>query len=316
MLKAVVLDKDTLGADIDLSPITELCDTAVYGTTEPCEVADRVKDAEVIVVNKLKLNKTNLDSAKALKLICITATGYDNIDTDYLKSRGVALCNVAGYSTASVAQVSVALVLSLATHLYEYNRFVTSGEYSASGVANKLTPVYHEIYGKRWGVVGGGAIGGAVAKVAKALGCDVVVCRNKNEGDYPVVDIDTLLKTSDIVSVHVPLNDSTKNLLSRERIETMKDGALLVNTARGLVTDEGAVADAVLSGKLGGFGCDVYGTEPFGKDHPYNKIKDLKNVILTPHMAWGAYEARQRCIEEISKNITAFLDGDTRNRIV
>lgn len=316
MLKAVVLDKDTLGDDINLLPITEICNTTVYGTTEPCDVADRVKDAEVIVVNKLKLNETNLSGAKDLKLICITATGYDNIDTEYLKTRNIALCNVAGYSTNSVAQVSVALTLSLVTHLYEYNRFVTSGDYSNSGVANKLTPVYHEIYGKRWGVVGGGAIGTAVAKVAEALGCEVVVCRNKNEGDYPVVDIDTLLKQSDIVSVHLPLNDSTKNLISRKRIATMKEGAVLVNTARGLVTDESAVADAILSGKLGGFGCDVYGKEPFGTDHPFYKIKDLKNVILTPHMAWGAYEARQRCIEEIRQNILAFLKGESRNRIV
>ena len=315
-MKTVILDKKTLGDDIDLSPIRTISDTVEYDSTSPECVAERIADADVVVINKIKLNESNLADAKNLKLICIAATGYDNVDTEYCKEKGIAFCNVPGYSTDSVAQLSVSMVLSLATNLTSYRNFVHSGKYSKSGVANKLTPVYHEIAGRIWGVVGGGGIGSKVAEVASALGAKVVVCRRKNEGDYPLCDIDTLCKTCDIISLHVPLSDSTRGLISRERIESMKDGVVIVNTARGAVCDENALADAVLSGKIGGLGVDVYSKEPFDKDHPFNKILGLDNVLLTPHMAWGSYEARNRCVREIAENMSAFFEGDRRNRIV
>ena len=315
-MKTVILDKKTLGDDIDLSPIRNISDTVEYDGTSPDKVAERIVDADVVVINKIKLNESNLSSAKNLKLICIAATGYDNIDTEYCKANGIAFCNVPGYSTDSVAQLSASMVLSLATNLMSFRNFVHSGEYTKSGVANKLTPVYHEIAGRKWGVVGGGGIGSKVAQIAKALGAEVVICRRKNEGDYPLCDIDTLCKTCDIISLHVPLSDSTRGLISRARIDSMKDGVVIVNTARGAVCDEQALADAVISGKIGGLGVDVYSKEPFDKEHPFNKILGFDNVILTPHMAWGSYEARNRCIKEIAENMRSFFDGGRRNRIV
>ncbi len=314
-MKIVILDKATLGADIDLSPIKALGETVEYENTAPSQVAGRICDADVLVLNKIKLNETNLPVAKNLKLICVAATGYDNIDTEYCKANNIALCNVPGYSTDSVAQLTVSMALSLATHLTEYSRFASSGDYTKSGVANRLIPVYHEISSLTWGIVGGGGIGSRVAEVAKALGCKVVVCRRKQEGDFPLADIDTICETCDIISLHVPLSDSTRNMINKERIEKMKQGAILVNTSRGAVTDEKALAEAVKNGKIS-LGTDVYSVEPFGEDHPFYEIRNLDNLLLTPHMAWGSFEARMRCIGKIAENIKCFFDGNPQNRIV
>ncbi len=315
-MKIVILDAGTLGADIDLSPITVIANTDVYKhTTLEC-VAKRVSGADVIVVNKIKLNKTNLENARNLKLICVTATGYDNIDTAYCSERGIAVCNIAGYSTDSVAQLTAALALSLSSHLVQYREFVHSGAYSASGTANSLTPVWHELSGKVWGIVGGGAIGSKVAEIATALGCKVIVFRRKTDPVYKTVDIDTLCKNADIISIHIPLTDETRGIISRERIAKMKDTTMLINVARGAVCDENALADAIMDGKLGALGIDVYSVEPMPYDHPFYRILDLPNVCLTPHTAWGSFEARSRCVTEVANNIIAFIKGETRNRIV
>lgn len=314
-MKIAVLDKSTLGADINLSAISALGEISEYPTTSPNEMINHIGDADVIVVNKIKCNKDTLKNAKNLKLICVAATGYDNIDLEYCKSHGIGLCNVPGYSTDSVAQVTVAMAMTLATHITEYRNNVNSGKYTLSGVANCLVPVFHEMSSMVWGVVGGGGIGTKVAEIAKAIGCKVMVCRRKQEGYFPLADIDTICRECDIISLHIPLSDSTRNMINRNRIESMKQGAIVVNTARGAVTDEQALADAAKMGKIQ-LGCDVYSTEPFGKDHPFYEIKDLDNVLLTPHMAWGAYESRMRCIKIISENIKCFFDGNAQNRIV
>ena len=207
------------------------------------------------------------------------------------------------------------MALSLVTHLDEFRAFVHSGEYSRSGSANRLEPVYHEIAGQTWGVVGGGGIGSKVAEIAKALGCRVLLCRRKMEERYEAADIDRICRECDIISLHVPLTDETRGMISRERIDSMKDGVVIVNTARGAVCDEKAIADAVISGKIGALGCDVYSKEPFGEDHPFSAILDRPNVCLTPHMAWGSYEARQRCVRRMAENITEFYKGNYHNRI-
>ncbi len=315
-MKIAVLDKSTLGEDIDLSPIIALGEVVCYPSTKPEEVAERISDVDAVIVNKIKLNKENLPFAKSLKLILVAATGYDNIDTEYCKNNGIALANVPGYSTDSVAQISVAMVLSLVSRLTEYRKFVTSGEYLKSGVANRLEPVYHEISSLTWGVVGGGGIATKVAEIATALGCKVVMCRRKSEGNYPLMDIDQLCKTADIISLHIPLTDSTKNLINEKRISLMKKSVIVVNTARGGVTDEKALAEGIKRGNIAGLGVDVYTTEPFEKSHPFYEIMGLDNVILTPHMAWGSKEARARCVGEIAENIKAFFKGEIRNRIV
>ncbi len=315
-MKIAILDKSTLGEDVDLSPVRKLGETVEFDTTSPEDVAQRISDADVVIINKIKLNKSNLSSAKKLKLICVAATGYDNIDTAYCKENHIALCNVPGYSTDSVAQVTLSMALSLVTHLKEYESYVRSGEYSKSGIANKLTPVYHEISSMKWGVVGGGGIGTRVAEIAKAMGCEVMVCRRKPEGAFPLADIDTICKECDVISLHIPLSDETRNLINKERIALMKESAIVINTARGAVADEKALVEAIKSGKIGALGVDVYSVEPFPEDHPYTEILDFDNVCFTPHMAWGSYEARNRCIRKISENITSFFRGETVNRIV
>ena len=314
-MKIVILDSGTLGADVDLSPIKALGEVVEYKFTAPDEVADRLADADVAVLNKIKLNKDNLSDAKSLKLICVAATGYDNIDITYCRERGIAVCNVPGYSTDSVAQLSVSMALSLVTHLNEYRSFVHSGEYSRSSSANRLEPVYHEIAGQTWGVVGGGGIGSKVAEIAQTLGCRVLLCRRKPEERYEAADIDRICRECDIISLHVPLSDETRGMISRERIASMKDGVVIVNTARGAICDEKAIADGVLSGKIGALGCDVYSTEPFREDHPFSALLDRPNVCLTPHMAWGSYEARNRCVRRMAENIKEFFAGNIHNRI-
>ncbi len=315
-MKIAILDKGTLGEDIDLSPIFGLGDVSVYATTDEASVANRIKDADVAIVNKIKLNKGNLSEAEKLKLICVAATGYDNIDIDYCKNAGIGVCNVAGYSTDSVAQVTLAMALSLVTHLKEYQRFVESGEYSKSGIANKLTPVYRQLSSLTWGVVGGGAIGMKVATIADAFGCRVLLNRRKQEGSFTLVDIDTLCKESDIISLHIPLTDETKHIINEERIGMMKENAIVINTARGGVTDEKALAEAIKAKKIGGLGVDVYSCEPFTEKHPYAELLKLDNVCFTPHMAWGAFEARNLCVNTIADNIKGFFCGENKNRIV
>lgn len=314
-MKIVFLDALTLGNDIDLSGFSELGEVVIYGGSTNAEVIERTRDCDVVVTNKLKLNESNLSLAHNLKLICVTATGFDNIDVNYAKSRGIGVCNVVGYSTSNVAQITVGMVLDLINRTDDYRASVKSGEYSARGVANVLSPTYHEIEGKTWGIVGFGNIGRRVARIADALGCRVLVNKREAISDFECVDIDTLCKECDIITLHTPLNDGTRGLISSERIAAMKEGVILVNVARGAVVDENAVANAFKSGKLGGFGCDVYSAEPFGKDHPYYEIKDMDNVILTPHMAWGSYEARLRLCNEVKENIIAFFKGDIKNRI-
>ncbi len=315
-MKIVFLDAATLGSDIDLSIFQKYGELTVFERTAQDEFVNNVGDSDVIIVNKLKVGRNNLPACKNVRLICVTATGYDNIDLDCCRENGVAVCNIVGYSTQNVAQLTVAMALSLMCHLKEYGRSVADGTYSQGGVANILTPVYHEIYGKTWGIVGYGNIGKQVGEVARALGCNVIAYKRTPTDDVKCVDIDALCAQSDIISIHTPLNDGTRGIISRERISLMKNDAILINVARGAVTDESALTDAILEGRIGGLGVDVYSKEPFGEDHPFAKISELDNVIFTPHMAWGSYEARVRCCEEIALNIEAFLRGEKRNRVV
>lgn len=315
-LSIAVLDAATLGADIDLSVLDSIGHTTVYPLTSRQEVGPRIAQCDVCILNKVRLDAQVLAQAGRLKLICVAATGYDNIDTAYCKAHGIAVCNVAGYSTNSVSQLTLAMVLSASVNLNAFRSAVADGRYSAGGVQNILTPVYHELAGKTWGIIGYGGIGKKVAEAARALGCQVVVHKRTAVEGVPCLPLEELLKISDIVTVHVPLNDGTRGMIGQRELALMKDGAFLVNVARGAVLDEAAVVQAVESGKLGFFGCDVYSTEPMPEDHPYFAIRSRENVCLTPHMAWGAYEARARCLQEICENIRTFQSGGQRNRIV
>ncbi len=314
-MKIVMLDAKTLGDDLSFDCLKAVGELTVYPKTLQSEVCERISEADVVILNKLKINDDVLTNAKNLKLICVTATGYDNIDLNACQKRGIAVTNVVGYSTNSVAQLTVALALSAACHMREYTDFVREESYTNSGVANRLIPCFYELSGKRWGIVGMGNIGKKVKAVAEAFGCEVVCTKRTPEEGLTVLPIDELMKTSDIISVHLPLTSETRGIISRQMFSEMKDGAVIVNVARGAVWDEAALADEVKSGRITA-ACDVYSVEPFGKDHPFYAIKDRENFILTPHMAWGAYEARIRCMEEIAENIRAFYRNEKRNRVL
>ena len=314
-MKITVLDSDALGRDLSLEPLKEFGEVEVFNYSSPDEVTERISDCDVVIINKIKLNGSNLPYAKNLKLICIAATGFDNVDVAYCRENGIAVCNVVGYSTNSVALITFSLALGLVSHLREYNDYVISGDYTKSGIPNRLEPAFHELDGLTWGVVGLGNIGKKVAGIASAMGCRVIANKRTPEEGYDLVSLEELMRESDIISLHTPLNESTKGLISKEMIGLMKKNAILINVARGAVCDEAALADAVKNGDIGGIGVDVYSVEPFTEAHPFNEIKEYKNVLLTPHNAWGAYEARVRLLDGIVENIRAFNKGEKRCRV-
>ena len=314
-MKIVLLDYGTLGPEIDLTPLRQAGELVAYEMTAQEGIAERLGDADVVITNKLKLNRQSLAGARQLKLICVTATGFDNVEIPYCQERGIAVCNVPGYSTDSVAQLTVAVVLALSNKLMTYRDHVHSGFYARNGMPNILTPVWHELAGKTWGIVGFGSIGKKVSDIAKAFGCMVIACKRTPVPDIECTDIDTLCRKADIISLHTPLNDGTRGMIGEKQLALMKKDAILINVARGAVLDEAAVAKAILEKRIGGFGCDVYSVEPFPTSHPYNEISCLPNVCMTPHIAWGAYETRLRLIGEMIKNISAFRDGEIRNRV-
>lgn len=314
-LKISILDAGTLGDDIDFSMFDVFGSVNIYDKTKPEEVCGRIDDTDVIIVNKIKLNQTNLAMADKLKLICVTATGFDNIDTAYCRKKGIAVCNVKGYSTDSVAQITMAMALSLINKLPQYDSYVKDFSYTKSGVQNCVSPVFHEMSKLTWGIVGLGNIGKRVANLAKSFGCNVLAYKRTPELGFECVTLERLCRESDIISVHLPLNEETYGIIDKKLISQMKKTAIIINVARGTVVDEAELVKAIKEEKIGGLGIDVYSTEPMMQDSPYTEITDRNNVIFTPHMAWAAYEARVRCMEEIVKNIHSFFKGELRNRV-
>ena len=314
-MNILLLDAATLGEGLDLSVLDQLGKVTAFPRSTAEEACERLQKADIAIVNKVKINADTLAKAEKLKLICVFATGYDNIDIAACQAKGVAVCNVTGYSTHSVAQLTILMALSLLAKINDYTAFVKSGAYTESGIPNRLIPSNRELYGKTWGIVGAGAIGKQVAKIAEAFGCKVLAYKRTPDAELNCVSLQELLTNADIVSLHTPLNDGTRGLIGEKELAMMKKDALLINVARGAVTDEEAVANAVLAGTLGGFATDVYSVEPFGAEHPMTKIMHCDNVMLTPHMAWGTLEARVRCLNEIVENIKSFLSGGKRNRV-
>ena len=317
-MQITFLDAATLGEDLSeqikqiFSPLGTV---TVYNSTTAETFEKHANGADVLILNKYKINRENLPLSPSVKLICVSATGYDNIDLSYCREHGIAVCNVIGYSTQCVSQLTVGMALSLVTHLSEYTECVKSGEYTRRGIANCLFPVYHEIAGKTWGIVGFGNIGQQVGRVAEALGCRVLVNKRTPIEGWNCVDFDTVCRESDILSIHVPLSETTRGMLDAEHIATLKPNAIVINVARGAVTDEAALAHAVKEGRIGGIGVDVYSVEPMSANHPFQEIKEFPNVLLTPHMAWGGYETRVRLLEEMAENIKAYLRGERRCRV-
>lgn len=318
-MKIVELDRETLGYDIDTSVLKTI------GSFEEHEAADLettreyIKDADIIIFNKTKMNEELLKDAPNVKLLAITATGFDNIDLKYCKSRGIAAANVKAYSTPAVAQHTFAMALFILEKISYYDEYVKSGKYSSQSGFCNFDEKYNELSGKTWGIIGMGNIGRSVAKIAEAFGCKVIfysASGNSTCTDYERVDLDTLLKESDVLSIHCPLSDRTRNLINRDTLKLMKKSAILINVARGPVVNDADLAEALNNGTIAGAGLDVLGVEPMEKDNPLGLIKDSRKLLITPHMAWASVESRQRCFDEVLLNIKAFIEGRERNRLV
>lgn len=315
-MKIVFLEADNLGRDIDLSMFHRLGEVVVYGKSEPSEDAARIRDADIVIANKIPLGEALLKSAKQVKLICLTATGTNVVDFPYVNGRGITVTNVKGYSTMSVAQHTFALLFYVYEKLAYYDAYVKSGEYAASDMFCHFAQPFHELAGKIWGIVGLGEIGRKVAQIATAFGCQVVYYSTTGKNGnklYPRLDFNTLLKTSNIISIHAPLHAATEKVFDAKAFDRMKKDAVLLNVGRGPIVDQTALAQALMSGKIAGAGIDVLEQEPPEADDPLLKIRDSKKLVVTPHMAWATCEARRRCADEVYENIVSWLKGVQRN---
>ena len=318
-MKIVELDRETLGYDIDTSVLKTIGDFEEHEAADLETTREYIKDADVIIFNKTKMNEELLKDAPNVKLLAITATGFDNIDLEYCKSRGIAAANVKAYSTPAVAQHTFAMALFILEKISYYDEYVKSGKYSSQSGFCNFDEKYNELSGKTWGIIGMGNIGRSVAKIAEAFGCKVIfysASGNSTCTDYERVDLDTLLKESDVLSIHCPLSDRTRNLINRDTLKLMKKSAILINVARGPVVNDADLAEALNNGTIAGAGLDVLGVEPMEKDNPLGLIKDSRKLLITPHMAWASVESRQRCFDEVLLNIKAFIEGRERNRLV
>lgn len=317
MKKIVVLDSKTLG-NVNFDKLKEFGEVVLYEKTKAEEVEERVKDASIILTNKVVLNKDNLKNAEKLEIICETATGFNNIDIEYAKSKNIAVTNVAGYSTPTVAQHTFATLLHLYDKIGYYDEFVKSGEYSKSGMFTNLDKPFNDIEGKKWGIVGLGNIGKKVAKIAEAFGAEVVyysTSGKNNNSDYKRVELDELLSESDIISIHSPLNSNTQGLFNYDNLKKMKKSAVLINMGRGPIVIEKDLAKAIDENIIAGATLDVFSVEPMPEDSPLLKIKNKEKIVMTPHIAWASIEARERLFNDLIENIKAFYRGEKRNRV-
>lgn len=315
-MKLVVLERNSVGTDIDVSCFERFGEVDYYPNTVAENTAERVKDADIVIANKAPMNENTLKDAPNVKLICLFATGFDNVDLAYCKSRGIKVANVVNYSTAMVVQHTLLLALALEEKLIHYDNYVKSGEYGAQDRFSNFDRPFREFEGKTWGIVGMGNIGRGVARVAQALGCKVIFYSASGKStckEYERVEFDALLSQSDILSLHCPLTDRTRGLINKEAFSKMKQSAVLVNVARGPVVDTQALYEALTRGQIAAAGLDVLEKEPISRDNPLNEIKDSTKLIITPHLAWASTEARERLVDEVVKNIQAFLDGEERN---
>ena len=309
-MKIVFLDAKTIGEDIDLSGYDSLGTVVKYGFSTAEEARERTKDADVIVLNKVEINETSIGKADHLKLVCVTATGTNNLDKEYLKQRGIAWRNVAGYSTETVAQHTFALLFYLMEKLRYYDDYVKTEKYVEDVTFTHFENVFHELSGKTWGIIGLGNIGQRVADIAKLFGCHVIYYstsgKNTKPG-YERVSLEELLRSSDIVSVHAPLDENTRGLMNRKTFALMKREAIFLNLGRGPIVVEQDLADALNGGTIAAAGLDVLCVEPMQRDNPLRTIKDSGKLLITPHIAWASVEARTRLMKTIEKQIREFF---------
>ncbi len=316
-MKIVILERNSVGTDVSVDSIRDFGEVTIYGNTVTVEeVRERVKDADIIIANKSPLNESTLKDAANVKLICEFATGYDNCDLAYCKSRGIQVRNVVDYCTGMVAQHTFALAMALSQKLVHYDNYVKSGAYSAQDRFSNFDIPFYELEGKTWGIVGMGNIGKRVAQIASVFGCKVIfhsVTGKSTCTEYPQVDKDTLLAESDFLSLHCPLSDISRNFIDKDALQKMKKTAVLVNVARGPVVNNADLYDALMTGEIAAAGLDVVEKEPLEVTNPLSRIKDSNKLIITPHLAWASVEARTRCVQGAYDNIAAFLRGENTN---
>ncbi len=310
-MKIVFLDAKSIGEDIDLSGYDKLGEVVKYPYSTPEEARERTRDADVIILNKVEINETSIGEASRLKLVCVTATGTNNLDKAYLAKRGIEWRNVAGYSTESVAQHTFALLFYLMEKLRYYDDYVKNENYVNDSMFTHFDHKFHELSGRTWGVIGLGNIGKRVADIAECFGCHVIyysTSGKNNQKGYERVSFDQLLEQSDIVSVHAPLTDETLNLMDWEAFSKMKSSAIFLNLGRGQIVNEADLAKALDTGLIAAAGLDVLSQEPMREDNPLRNIKDSERLIITPHIAWASIEARTRLMDIILGQIREFFE--------
>lgn len=311
-MKIVFLDEYTLGGT-NLDKIKALGDYTGYESTKPEEVIERAQGAEVLIVNKVLIGAKEMDAIPTLRLICVAATGVNNIDLVAAKERGISVRNAVGYSTHTVAEATLGSILTLQRQVCYYDRYVKSGAYSASGQWVNFDRPTHRLWGKNWGIIGMGNIGREVARLATAFGCNVAYYSTsgatRNE-EWPQRPLDELLAWADVISVHCPLNEKTAGLIGAEELAKMKPSALIVNVARGGIVVEKAVAEALDAGQIAGAAFDVYPSEPMPADSPLLHTADPDKLLLSPHNAWSAIESIEALVECIATNIKNYKSGN------
>lgn len=309
-MKIVFLDAKTIGDDIDLSAYDTLGEVVKYSFSQPEEVPERAADADVLIVNKIRIDEAAGGRAEHLKLVCVTATGTNNLDKDYLERRGIAWRNVADYSTQSVAQHTFAMLLFLLEKLRYYDDYVKEGRYINDTVFTHFAEHFYELKGKTWGIIGLGNIGRRVSAIAEAFGAEVIYTSPSGSAPqegYHQVDLDTLLSESDIISVHAPLNQYTENLINKNALKKMKKTCIFLNLGRGPIVNEQDLADALMQGEIAAAGLDVLCQEPMSSGNPLMAIKDSRKLFITPHIGWASVESRTRLMDIIFHQIKEFF---------
>jgi lactate dehydrogenase-like 2-hydroxyacid dehydrogenase len=310
MTNIVFLDKKTIGKVDNLKILSKLGNLEIFESTEPGQVVERCQGKEIVIVNKVELNEEVMRQLPDLKLICVAATGVNNIDLNYTENNGIEVRNVAGYSTDSVAQLTFTMLLYLVNKPFYYDTFVKSGAYSRSGSFTHHDEPFWELKGKRMGIIGLGTIGRQVARIAESFGMEVIffsTTGRNNHISYKRFELEDLLKSSDVVSIHAPLNSQTRNLITYEKLKLMRPCAILLNLGRGGIVNEKDLARALNENVIGAAGIDVMEQEPINADNPLLKLFDKEKILITPHMAWASKESRELLVEKIARNIDVYL---------
>jgi len=303
-MRIVLLDTLTFG-ETDLSAFNTLGEVAIYETTSAKQVQERIANRDVIVTNKVVITKEHMQNTPTLRLICVAATGTNNVDLDAAKELNIEVKNVAGYSTDSVIQHTFSMLFYLLGHSRYYDEVVKDGSYSRSPIFTDVSQPFFEIKGKKWGIIGLGAIGRGVANIAKAFGAEVFYYSTSGVNrtqDFSRTTLEKMLESCDIITIHAPLNEKTNNLLDYEQLLTCKDGATLLNLGRGGIINEEAVA-RIVDEKNISFGLDVLTREPMSQNHPLLSVKNSERLYITPHIAWTSVEAREKLIQSVVQNI-------------